>query len=655
MRHATSFSPTLRTLATAFSLLLLASAGGLVTGCGDDPVAAGTGNGNGNGNGNNNNNNNGTGDPSLVLVSSADPIISFSEQHTIRVQYLDGNEVAVPNAFLSFTADGTQSDAVLSASNASTDTSGIAEVNVNAGVQVADFNVTVAVSDNDTVTPVVVRVRVQPKDTSDYVLRVTYDGPIRMHEVEVSFYTSTSDCDDVTPHWEDAPTSDSAFMSQTVLPNAEGGFEDHSFSAPDSAAFTYAVARAEPRGATPTEGIGYYVALGCNDEIPANTPGSPTIIEIDLGDLWPEVAGTYRIHSEINLVDAIPDDAQETVDAIILIFDQPGLGLLKLVAIAWYELNGPEYAEGDSCNPDTETCTELEYWEASPWDSFFTESDGQIVAGGTWGTLAVGALNALVETALATAGSFNETITDLVDAIDDLLENAQNFTLIGDIVLAQDADPDGSLGRTNEVRFNQLSLMWDGAEYSFFFRDGVLVEAEDVSASIVFDPNNDQGYALQLDPFGVEIHYGDLIIWLIENAVFPRFLEDDSGDPITSFEDFFASIIDCEAIAQEIEDATATGVGAPAQSACENFRGVAVDALESWVRSQTADIGNFVRLATPEDTPCPAGFSSTSDEFVVNSLGGEDLDACQWDGEVQHSTDALSHEDLDGIWWGDRL
>jgi len=620
-------------------------------GCGDDPVTN-TGNGEDDPNDPNNNNNNNNNAPHLVLVSAADPVISFSEQTTIEVQYLDGTDTAVPNAFLNFAIDGAASDTTLSGQNSSTDDTGTAEITVNAGVQVVDFNVIVSVLDNDTVDPLTVRVRVQPKDVSDYILRVSYGGPIRLHEASVALYTTERSCDELTASPTDAPSSDSAFQSLTVRPDAEGNFQDHSFAAPESATFAYAVARGEPRGDDATDGRGYFVTFGCSADIAAVTPGTPTVIEVSMDNLYPEAAGTYSLESEVNLVDAIPDDAQETVDAIIGIFDSPGLGILKLVAIAYDELN-PQ----DDCTDDCD-----EYWERSPFNLLLSENDdGEVIASGT-GTVVTALVDGMIDGYLEDpeTGSFTETIANIVDAINDLLENAQNFSLVGDIVINEEADADGELSDVT-VRFNQINLEWDGEIYNFFIRGGVLIDglpadedAEHITGRIRFDPTDDQGYALELDAFGVNIHYGDLIIWLIEDVVFPRFLTDAEGNPMDSFEDFFASIIDCTAIGESVDEQTGLSLGTAVAAACNSFQDIAVAALEDFVRSQSADIGNFVRLATPEAAPCAVQFSDTANEFVMNGFG-EAGEMCEWDGEVQTSADATEAEDLEGYFWGERL
>ena len=611
--------------------------------CGDEPANLdGTGNGNGNGNGNGTGT--GTDGPHLELVSTADPIISFSEQIDVQVKYVNGNGNAVPSTLLAFEVVGDRQDTNLSAMNASTGGDGIASVQVTAGVQIVDFSISVSVMDNDAVTPLTVRIRVQPKDTSDYVLRITYGGPIRLQEVRVSLYTTDTECDDLVQSSTEAPSNDSAMQSITVLPDAEGNFHDQPFVAPETATFTYAVARGEPRGDTPEQGRGYFVTFGCNDALPANEAGTATVIEVEMSNLWPETEGTYRLRSDINLIDAIPDDAQETVDAIIGIFEHPGLGILKLIAIAYYEITGPEY---EDCGGDD--CRALEYWETSPWSYVLDEdADGNIVADGA-GIALIGVLDTLVQTALDNAGTFGGTITGIVDAINDLMDNAQNFTMVGDLVITANPDANGSIGAANEVRFNQIDLSWNESDYSFYMRDGALIQAEDVEASVTFNPDDDQGYALEIEPFGLEVHYGDLIIWLVENVVFSRFLEDDDGQPITSFDGFFDSIIDCEAVGVEVENAVGFGADM-VEVACDQFADVAVDALESWVRGLTADIGNYVRLATPDGDPCAIGFSDTVVEFKATAFGavGEE---CVWDGEVQHSTEASSSEELEGIFW----
>ena len=355
--------------------------------------------------------------------------------------------------------------------------------------------------------------------------------------------------------------------------------------------------------------------------------------------------GTYRIQSELNLIDAIPDEAQGIVEAIIDIFDRPGWGVLQLVGIAAYAITGPEY--------DPDTGRELEWHETSPWD-LLVDTDGEgTPAPNTFGSVVVGLLDSAIEAGLDATGEFGAGVRQVVNAINDLFANAQQFTLHGDLVIENDPDAAGQLGDDNEVRYNQLTLQWAGSERTIVLRSGSIIEATDVSGAVVFHPDDviyPETYSLALSQYDIQLNYGDVLIWIVESIVFPELF----GDDINSFDDFFGLIIDCAELETFIEDALGIGgIGAAARTACETFRTVAVDALTSWVRDQTADLGNFFTMGTFADNPCHMGFSSTADEFLVTTLG-EESDRCEWNARVRFSEDDEG-EPMEGDWFGERL
>ena len=645
----------------AFALTILLGCAAALAACSDDPINAATNldAGNDAGNGDAGNGDAGvTGRARLVLLTEEEPTVSYSERVAIRVQYLNRNNNPVSGT-LSFETSGSLEGTSLSATNAQTDANGIASVDIIAGDELADFDVTISVNGNDSVNPVSVRVRVQPKDTSDYLVRVNYDGPVELNEVEVTLFEADTDCDELERLAEGNPSSDTASMTLELRPAADGSVPDRTFDAPRSLEFTYAVARGEGQDEN-GNGVGYFATFGCTDglEVP---DGGTAIVEIDLENLWPAVAGTYRIQTEMNMLNAIPDDAEDIVNTIVAIFESPGLGVLQLVAVASYALTGPEF--------DEDTGRELEYWEVSPWSFLLDQDDDGQVVPSTIGMAVAGVLDSLIEDGLEATGAFGSTITAIVNAINALLDNAQNFTLHGDLVLVGEPDETGFIGEENEVRYNQITIVWQGTDYSIQLRSGSIIDATDVIASVGFHPANDDAvYALHLSPFDIQLNYGDVLLWIVESVVFPTLL----GDDINSFEDFFDNIVDCEELADRldctgefdtggdreedcIEQTRTLGLGDTAAFACSSFRDVASTTLRNWVDDQTAGLGNYFRMGTFEDDPCAMGFSTTANEFEVTTMGAED-DRCEWDARVRF-TDLPTDpgEPMDGDWFGERL
>ena len=114
-------------------------------------------------------------------------------------------------------------------------------------------------------------------------------------------------------------------MTLELRPAADGSVPDRAFDAPRNMRFQYAIARGEAQDED-GDSVGYYAAFGCVDSLEEAESSSTTIIEVTLEDLWPAVAGTYRIQTELNMLNAIQDQAEDVVNTIITIFRSPGLG-----------------------------------------------------------------------------------------------------------------------------------------------------------------------------------------------------------------------------------------------------------------------------------------------------------------------------------------
>ncbi len=609
--------------------------------------------------------------PYLVLLTEAEPLVSFSERVAIRVQFMDGNDNPVSDAFLTFEPQQETADTVLTSRNASTDASGVAETFIEAGVQQVDFDVLVSVFQDDSVEPLTVRVRVQPKDASDYVVRVSYGGPIRLHEVEVLLFEEDVNCEDLVQDPEDAPSRFTAATQLTVRPDAEGNFPDRAFNAPRELRFRHAVARGEPRGNDATEGRGYFVTFGCTDHLEDPVPGQTTIIEVDMHNLWPSTEGTYELFTEMDLLGALPDEVEGWVRATAQVFASPSRGILKLLAIALFEATGPDAdtPEGQVCtgSGETEVCRDLEYWEwfnaeyglaGTVFECEDLRDDGSCglgkVTDGGIANVIVELLDGAIYAGLDATGTFGEVVRQVADLINHLFDNLEHFTLHGELVIANEPDEAGSLGNNNSMRFNRLSLTWvagglsgDDVVYDFYIRDGAVVRASDITAAVVFHPELEETYAIAIQPYNLELQYGEIILWLIENVVFPRVF----GPDVDSFDAFLDEIIDCSTLGDT------DIVGGALETACNQFTTVAADTLNSFISGLTVDMSNYFNMGTPASRPCPMGFSSTTSEFEISTMGGsEESDWCEWAGEVRFDgDDPLDSEPMEGFWHAVRL
>jgi hypothetical protein len=99
----------------------------------------------------------------LVLLTEPEPTVSFSMRVVIQVRFLDPDAQPIPDAFISFAPQSDTADTELRNLNALTNSDGVAETYIEAGVQEIDFDVLIIARDDD-VPPLTVHVRVVPED-----------------------------------------------------------------------------------------------------------------------------------------------------------------------------------------------------------------------------------------------------------------------------------------------------------------------------------------------------------------------------------------------------------------------------------------------------------------------------------------------------------
>lgn len=228
----------------------------------------------------------------LILITEPEPAVSFSERVPIQVRYVNPEDTPIPDEFVAFEPQGDTGGTTISARNALTNQDGVAETYIEAGIQELDFDVKISVPGDDTVQPLTVRVRIQPRETSDYLIKVNYGGAQTLNRVEVLIFDTDRACSTLDEDPSDPPSEDIAWTSLVIVPDADGNIPDRGLNVPTELELQYAVARAT---AELGSGLGtdYFVTFGCDDDIEAPDPTHLTVIEITMSDLHTEALDDY--------------------------------------------------------------------------------------------------------------------------------------------------------------------------------------------------------------------------------------------------------------------------------------------------------------------------------------------------------------------------
>ncbi|MCA9563914.1 MAG: hypothetical protein KC561_10520, partial [Myxococcales bacterium] len=433
---------------------------------------------------------------------------------------------------------------------------------------------------------------------------------------------------------------------------------------------TYAVARAEPTNDRGNEGRGYYTAWGCTDGIVSPEVGDSTIIEIPLRDLWPDAEGDYTINTEMDWFDLVPDNVQLALDPIIDFFESPALGILEAAALAYC-------ASQNDCDVNDPDERYFAGFFGDVFDGY--DSDGNLVPG-TFYSIALDAVDGLIEWGLGQAGSAGQTTLEVFNTINVVFENLENFRFRGTLRIPNDPDQGGSLGSNIEISFNEIILVCtgdmiglpdcpaEGAEVNLVneradcidtpsgreCNRGSFLEANGVTGAIGWHPNTDDRentYAVSITGANLTFTYGDLILFVLEKFVFPNVICPTcpiQGETATTFEDFANQIVNCEDWTSNIDNQTLSDI---VEGLCDGARDLIVQQLVNLVTGLSTDFGENFVMQTFGNNPCHVGLPGAVPQFTVSSMGSSD-DVCEWDMQVRYS-DGSDPELVDSTWYAE--
>ncbi len=644
-RLHTSPQPVALKSSTLLVLSILLAAMTFGTGCSDEaPAASGQiamDNNNSAPNNNpapNNSDNNSVMAPSTLAHESDQTIgVAANSVVELKVRYQDGEGARLSDRPIRWTIIGNSAGSALEVSQSNTDTQGVAAVSITSQSEEATFEVEATAGDDDQVAPIRFTVSVESKQFASYSVRDNYDGvrDYARNEIKVSLYEAPESCAEFNPL---APGT--AEQSQKRVPDAQGFPMNFTFTNLRNGTRYIAVSTAFAVEDGQDRVIGSW---GCNDERPEITNGvNPPPLEVDLLDVLPDVTGTWNINSRFNLGEALPQNIRQIVDPILNLFLDP-TGYLPELLVGFIE---------EQFNLDVEQIRTV--------------------------------VEGIVEDLLEAAIGGNDTVESVLVGGGDIAESIRNFNLIGSVVIEEGDVSDSGLIEGAELVYNRLGYRWrlncdSDEDYdadpscgdSFIelgnFGNGSIefIEGEWNGAVL---PNNDYAPAsgrawfhqLSVDNHTVDLNYGAIILFMIENIALPLLFPAEDGQPaVTSLGALLDRFVQC----QERFDSNTL------QNVCE----AAIDAASDLARGQLADLelqpDNFT-IGTPDTAACglyeqqenygsPAPNTAHYPRF--NRMGLEEEDntdfgdlRCEWGATIQWSADPQDQSNSSGRWFGTR-
>lgn len=536
-----------------------------------------------------------TGEPHLEFVAEQEQRLSVDQRTALDVRYVGADDNPIADVQLQYEYDEVRAGgSQLRSLTARTNNEGIAGVELVAGPVPAEFEVTVSVRDDAEVASITFYVTVIPKDSADYILRIFYeDGAVTLQNADVLLFNSDTDCEEIGRNPDDVF---GALDQVSVLPLSDGTFPDTPYAAARAdLPLTVAVAVAYKEDAP--------VAMGCTDGLPEDIgPGSNTNVDIYLSELFPSIAGEFRVVNEFDILEFIPGTAQQVVRYIGSFFESPGHTIFDIL---------------------------------EDFDVF----DGEDLPFGI-GDLIADAIDSLLFAFLPPeAVAIFESGADIYDTL-------QNIQLQGSMIFFEDPDERGVLGECNEIILDEIIVDFDTFDTpTFNLRSyGYQGAYGTFTGWISVEDEGDINYALNIQQFGLELNYGELAVFILETIVFPSVI----GPEVDSMEAFVESFIDCEQIAEDVGWSVIEGL-------CDTIIGAAVDGLRNFLTEQTVDVSSFYVLSTPVSGteppdgielleegmdwgPCELTVENDGSEQRVELLGAPGRDRCVWNARFR--TDA---------------
>jgi hypothetical protein len=538
-----------------------------------------------------------TGEARLEFVSDDAPSLPFEGTSDLAVRYIDAQGDPIANATIEFDLDEDFSGGSrLRTSTQRTGDDGTAAVGLVAGNIRAEFSVVASVRGTD-VRPLTFEVTVRPKDVSDYEIQVVNNSPLRLQKAELYIFNGGEvPCSSIP---SDPTQIVGALSSLDVVPDSGGFFDPYPLE----------VDRADMPLRT-VVGIGIKadqpVAIGCTDTLPVDIePGGSVDVTVELNPLYPAVAGIYHVESEFDLVEFLPDQVQAIVRLLGAFFSDPGQAITDLLGV----------------RPQCELI-------GCPLDSL-----------GGFGPTVIAAMPSVINGLID--AFVPADVQRVFDTGGDIYNTLTHFKLAGDLSIFDEPDENGRLSSCNEIKLTEIIATFNTIVTpplnleSFGYQAAYGTWTGSVSAA----EGDGLGYYLNIESFGLELNYGQIILFMLEQIVFPEFVSPD----VQSLEDFVQTFIDCDEIALGVSsNPTVQGL---VRSACSGALDALSAGLRQFLENQTASLAGVFELATPAPgtaqppdvellsgltwQACPIRLADR--EFAAESIGVDGNDRCVWD------------------------
>lgn len=566
----------------------------------------------------------------------------FQSDSNIEVGFFGPDNLPIPNVTLAFEILSATDDChvgsacvKLNSFTGQTGPDGLVSMKVSSFSMAADVSIQVSVENNSAVAPEIILVQIRPKDSYDLKVEFEYGGARQFTVVKPMLFELEQTCADVfTPPMRDPRNLPTAARQNPDTPrNADGTITASTFIALPTGKSYIAVGYAETAA-------GLVTVYGCNDDRPTVGDGLGHTITVQLEEVPITVAGTYKLTSNFDLLSGLPHradpndsmEAGDWVDMIVMLFQDPGQMI--------YDLLGP-----------------------------YIEDIGGISIPAGLAPVVVAMINDGIKAAAP------DWLNNILTVGDDITELVTSLQLVGEFVINEEPNAEtGVLGAGQIHRYTGVSFVWrlpcvkegnDPAACSNARTGLSFVELgkPDLAIDGTFDGavtkcanSNDQ--CLTINPHGMTVPYGEILLAIIEGWALPALFDDPLIDSleqliqrvllqyIVDWYDPTGTLITttgCEAVGDVLADfAGDSFVSSVAKSIGEYACNEGISYLTGLIRDQaaklTVDTQDNLVLSTAGDCKIKDSDGNLEYDMIGDPLTDESR--CNWDIKFRfNSTD----------------
>ena len=576
--------------------------------------------------------------------------MAFNQSRTFKVIYFEEG-TPVPSQEIEWELINIEDEtgtpmATIDAKSSGTNVEGVGSVNVTTSDILGQFALkATAVSNKLQIPPLYFDIVVLPKQVEPLTVKLKYEG--KYGDLAFKVYLFLQDqggspkCDDIDPTGS-LPVADKASSELSLTQTAK--FMGFNSLAPDKPLMFTIIATGYKPG-------GPVLAFGCDDLEGLVEFAKSRLVTIVLHDDPPRYKGKYQVVNHFDMISALPDGIDDTLNVVIDFFNSPTAGLMEITCI----LKDQATVLEDLC------------------ENFFNDPDDPDINSLTMiGGIVQDVVDAILYSLLEdnVGGDIWFTGKDVGNIL-------RNLKIHSTITLKEEPDATGFIpSETTEEEWHTVSIQWtlgqdcnpldpDCGLKSFSFNaigQEVLVASFD--ARIGGTPQDWQAGEfdkLVIYSHSLDLKYGAFLNFVIEKLMLPMLAGDGSdGLPvIDSYEKFFGSLLGgkdclqlnncCAAFSEAIAAQSGDWVKGLMQSGCDVWIPMAAEYLRSSLTGLDADTGDAFTIATKTEVPCT--LYDMDNNQVIDTWGKMDPPEmrCLWDVLLKlGGTDVL----FDAEFWG---